>query len=173
MNKYLHIYIYYVYISIWDPVHKWLFEAIFFFSACARRCCSSSESISVSVEPPKVPKRDQPNATTWFPRILLDNGVKINHKNQPNVGIYTIHGWCGILLFGCFQKLWVPPNHPLKNRVFHDFHHPFWRFSTYFWKHPKKEHTKGPKINDITEVSTKFCPLNGLTNATWPVDVSG
>ena len=19
-----------------------------------------------------------------------------------------------------------PPNHPLKNRVFHDFHHPFW-----------------------------------------------
>ena len=23
-------------------------------------------------------------------------------------------------------KSGVPPNHPLKNRVFHDFHHPFW-----------------------------------------------
>ena len=23
-------------------------------------------------------------------------------------------------------KIGVPPNHPLKNRVFHDFHHPFW-----------------------------------------------
>ena len=22
--------------------------------------------------------------------------------------------------------VFTPPNHPLKNRVFHDFHHPFW-----------------------------------------------
>ena len=29
-----------------------------------------------------------------------------------------------------------PQNHPLKNRVFHYFHHPFWWFSPYFWKHP-------------------------------------
>ena len=30
-----------------------------------------------------------------------------------------------------------PPNHPLKNRVLnHYFHHPFWGFSPYFWKHP-------------------------------------
>ncbi len=33
--------------------------------------------------------------------------------------------------------IWVnmgkPPNHPLKNRVFHYFHHPFWGFSPYFW----------------------------------------
>ena len=29
-----------------------------------------------------------------------------------------------------------PPNHPLKNRVFHYFHHLFWVFSPYFWKHP-------------------------------------
>ena len=25
-----------------------------------------------------------------------------------------------------FPKIMVPPNHPLKNRVFHSFHHPFW-----------------------------------------------
>ena len=36
------------------------------------------------------------------------------------------------ILYGCFQKWWVfPPNHPLKNRVFHDFHHPFWGTSIF------------------------------------------
>ena len=25
---------------------------------------------------------------------------------------------------------------PFVHRVFHDFHHPFWGFSPYFWKHP-------------------------------------
>ena len=25
-----------------------------------------------------------------------------------------------------FPKIVVPPNHPLKHRVFHYFHHPFW-----------------------------------------------
>ena len=29
----------------------------------------------------------------------------------------------------------IPPNHPLKNRGFHYFHHPFWGYH-YFWKHP-------------------------------------
>ena len=39
--------------------------------------------------------------------------------------------------FGCFQKLcFFPPNHPWINRVFHDFHHPFWGLSPYFWKQP-------------------------------------
>ncbi len=33
-----------------------------------------------------------------------------------------------------FPKIMVPPNHPLKNRVFHYFHHPFWGVkSLYFW----------------------------------------
>ena len=37
----------------------------------------------------------------------------------------------GFLSFDPFmdvsEKIWVfPPNHPLKNRVFHYFHHPFW-----------------------------------------------
>jgi len=25
--------------------------------------------------------------------------------------------------------VFFPPNHPMFNRVFHDFHHPFWVFS--------------------------------------------
>ena len=32
-----------------------------------------------------------------------------------------------------FPKIGVPPNHPLKNRVFHEINHPFWGFSPYFW----------------------------------------
>ena len=38
--------------------------------------------------------------------------------------------------FGGFLKWWVfPPNHPLKNRVFHYFHHPFWGYH-HLRKHP-------------------------------------
>ena len=33
-----------------------------------------------------------------------------------------------------------PPNHPLKNRVFHYFHHPFWGFFPYFLETPKYLH---------------------------------
>ena len=30
-----------------------------------------------------------------------------------------------------------PPNHPFVHRVWnHYFHHPFWGFDHYFWKHP-------------------------------------
>ena len=49
-----------------------------------------------------------------------------------NVGKYTIHGCYGF----CYNIRNVdvsensgtvnPPNHPLNNRVFHYFHHPFW-----------------------------------------------
>ena len=35
-----------------------------------------------------------------------------------------------------FPKIVVPPNHPLKNRVFHYFHHPFWDVSPYFLETP-------------------------------------
>jgi len=36
-----------------------------------------------------------------------------------------------------FPKIGVfPPNHLLKNRVFHYFHHPFWGKIPYFWKYP-------------------------------------
>ena len=32
-----------------------------------------------------------------------------------------------------FPKIMVPPNHPLKNKVFHEINHPFLGFSPYFW----------------------------------------
>ena len=35
-----------------------------------------------------------------------------------------------------FPKIVVPPNHPMFNRVFHYFHHPFWGKIPYFWKAP-------------------------------------
>ena len=37
---------------------------------------------------------------------------------------------------GCFQKYGENPQIVHFNRVFHYFHHPFWGFSPYFWKHP-------------------------------------
>ena len=40
-------------------------------------------------------------------------------------------------VYGCFQKYWYPPYHPLKNSVFHYFHHPFWGTTPRFLgKHP-------------------------------------
>ena len=53
--------------------------------------------------------------------------------------------WCrtwgnGSKQYGCFQqKIGVvnTPNHPFVHRVWnHYFHHPFWGFAPYFWKHP-------------------------------------
>ena len=39
--------------------------------------------------------------------------------------------------FGGFLKWWGSPPKILHfNRVFHYFHHPFWVFSPYLWKHP-------------------------------------
>ncbi len=42
--------------------------------------------------------------------------------------------------YGCWTKnrgKIYPPNHPFVHRVWnHYFHHPFWWFSPYFWKHP-------------------------------------
>ena len=37
--------------------------------------------------------------------------------------------------YGCFRKSWYPDIIHF-NRVFNYFHHPFWGFSPYFWKHP-------------------------------------
>ena len=40
---------------------------------------------------------------------------------------------------GGFLKWWYPQIIHF-NRVFHYFHHPFWGFSPYFWKHPNDRH---------------------------------
>ena len=40
--------------------------------------------------------------------------------------------WVNISIW-VFQKIWEnPPSHPMFNRVFHDFHHPFWGFPPIF-----------------------------------------
>ena len=46
-----------------------------------------------------------------------------------------------------FPKIMVPPNHPFVHRVFHYFHHPFWGFYPYFWKHPN--HPSQKSIRNI------------------------
>ena len=49
---------------------------------------------------------------------------------QPSILHFVYSIWV-------FPKIRVgPPNHPMFYRVFHSFHHPFWGFSPYFWKHP-------------------------------------
>ena len=35
-----------------------------------------------------------------------------------------------------FPKIMVPPNHPMFNRVFHYFHHPFWGENSLFLETP-------------------------------------
>ena len=63
-----------------------------------------------------------------------------------------------------FPKIRVPPNHPLKNRVFHEINHPFWGvYHPYFWFNthiysknrppPKKKHRR---------FRFAICPLFGL-----------
>ena len=48
--------------------------------------------------------------------------------------------WSNIFTW-VFPKIGVPIiNHPLKNRVFHYFHHPCWGKIHYFWKHPHTTH---------------------------------
>ena len=72
-----------------------------------------------------------------------------SHSTPFYLGGLVIHGSCAIFP-GCTSEFvegsqlevkiaagkmgvepknrggFYPPNHPLKNRVFHDFHHPFW-----------------------------------------------
>ena len=69
-------------------------------------------------------------STSWRTRLWSqqggDNWMRIDAKGE-NLDV-SKNG--GVFL----------PNHPLKNRVFHYFHHPFWGKHPYFWKHPSKNH---------------------------------
>ena len=50
---------------------------------------------------------------------------------------FWLRFWLSWLCIWMFPKIMVPPNHPLKNRVFPlIIHHPFWGCSPYLWKHP-------------------------------------
>ena len=55
--------------------------------------------------------------------------IKILDQPESKPSLYYIYIWV-------FPKIMVPPNHPWINKLFHYFHHPFWGFSPYFWKHP-------------------------------------
>ena len=48
--------------------------------------------------------------------------------SEPSKVSLLRSGTFGWIYLGVEPKIGVftPPNHPLKNRVFHYFHHPFW-----------------------------------------------
>ena len=61
---------------------------------------------------------------------------------------------------GCFLKSWVfPPNHPLKNRVFHYFHHPFWGNPPIFGSTPIWQKIKKMDCNAYRCYMVKLCIL--------------
>ena len=72
-------------------------------------------------------------------------------------------------LNGCFQKLWYPQNHPFKNRVFHDFHHPFWGVKCpYFWKkHPNVD----PTFLKLKKSQCEVVKLQGFFGETTGLEV--
>ena len=43
--------------------------------------------------------------------------------------------WEEVFWWYMAPRIGLPPNHPNFNRGFHYFHHPFWGFYPYFWKH--------------------------------------
>ena len=59
-----------------------------------------------------------------------------NREQQLLLKISCRDIWYIYISIWMFPKIVVPPNHPLKNRLFHYFHHPFWGKIHYFWKHP-------------------------------------
>ena len=76
-----------------------------------------------------------------------------------------------------FPKIMVPPNHPLKNRVFHYFHHPFWGETPLFLvQHPyvfvagKYSHGDRIPIPEMLQAKTSSTVASSWTwdsNASW------
>ena len=67
-------------------------------------------------------------------RVSLE---KLKTHEDEKMGRCSFTDFLGVAI-PC-HKIWVfpkivgfsPPNHPLKNRVFHYFHHPFWGVSLF------------------------------------------
>ena len=77
-------------------------------------------------------------------------------ESTPNLGVLPK------TIYGCFLKWWVfHPNHPLNNRVFHYFRHPFWGTSIFgnahVWRYFKW----------IYEVHVKCCFKTASWNVFW------
>ena len=72
----------------------------------------------------------KPNIFHFSPRSL--------GFHDPKFDYIIFFRWVGSTTNWVFPKIVgkLPPNHPWINRVFHDFHHPFWGKIPYFWKHP-------------------------------------
>ena len=75
--------------------------------------------------------------------------------------------WC--LVRWRFPKIMVPPNHPLNNRVFHYFHHPFWGVSQFLVQHPDVT-CQGEE--GILMVRESLCNVDAETAGAWCLEVS-
>ena len=79
-----------------------------------------------------------------FPAAMCwrEGRFRMEGHESPKIDFLELQNWRTPWLFGlniwAFPKMVgkIPPNHPFVHRVFHYFHHPFWGFSPYFWKHP-------------------------------------
>ena len=70
-----------------------------------------------------------------------------------------------------FPKILVPPNHPMFNRVFHDFHHPFWG-TIIFGNTHFNETTQGRSLHgsflDVVEVPKVILPITNIEASRHP-----
>jgi len=58
------------------------------------------------------------------------------------------------------------PKSSILIRVFHDFHHPFWGFSPYFWETPPFFFGKRKQVHGIRQDATKLS-LGGYVTMAW------
>ena len=78
-----------------------------------------------------------------------------NQYSQVHLDEYGLR-----LLLGVEPK--IAPNYPMFNRVFHYFHHPFWWFYPYFWKHPVVCGSTG----NLTQKYLQATPMLNMMHAT-------
>ena len=92
-----------------------------------------------------LPRRRQSNSLFWrgmLQRILLMvSTCRLDiRRHETNFQGSRLHIYKWV-----FPKIGVfPPKSSILLGVFHYFHHPFWGFSPYFWKHPYRSHHYGP-----------------------------
>ena len=74
--------------------------------------------------------------------IKVMNGIFLNSINSKSVQLH---------LDVSENSGKIPPKSSIFNRVFHDFHHPFWGVSPYFWNPPTQHlNSKSRRSNVLT-----------------------